>query len=420
MQISEMIDRILRCFGDQSSQSPPEASSSGLVDRGVGCDIFIVDDEPELRRMIVSALGQLQRSPKEFASANDLVTGLEVDEPKLIFLDVALDGSDAIDVIRQLGAAGYSGAVQLMSGRDTTLLTEIESVGKRHGLVMLPPLQKPFRLEAIRAVANGVGIDRKSAAPRRIDLQDALDRNWMELWYQPKIDLRTMKFSGAEGLARVRHPKHGVLSPASFLPKAGEEALIALTEWALVTAHRDWKSFTAADLVIKQAINVPVSALLKAPIAAILRAERPQDPRWPGIILEVTEDEFLRDVGLAHEAATQLRIYGATLAIDDFGAGYSSLARLKELPFAEIKLDRSFVTNCASDPTNKALCQAIVDLAHGFGSLAVAEGVETAADLRALHGMGCDLAQGYLLAKPMPRDELITVLKTRKLRQKAS
>ena len=85
MQISEMIDRILRCFGDQSSQSPPEASSSGLVDRGIGCDVFIVDDEPELRRMIVSALGQLQRSPKEFAGAKDLVAGLEVEEPKLIF-----------------------------------------------------------------------------------------------------------------------------------------------------------------------------------------------------------------------------------------------------------------------------------------------------------------------------------------------
>jgi EAL domain-containing protein (putative c-di-GMP-specific phosphodiesterase class I) len=195
---------------------------------------------------------------------------------------------------------------------------------------------------------------------------------------------------------------------------------MALTEWALVTANRDWANFNDADLVVKQAINIPVCALLKAPIAAILRAERPRHPRWQGIILEVTEDEVLRDVGLAHEAATQLRIYGATLAIDDFGAGYSSLARLKKLPFAEIKLDRSFVTNCASDPTNKALCQAIIDLAHGFGSLAVAEGIETASDLRALCGMGCDLAQGYLLAKPMPRDELINVLKTRTVKQKAS
>lgn len=420
MQIPERIERILRCFRDQSSQSSRETSSSGLADRGEGCDVFVVDDEPELRRMIVSALGHLQRSPKEFASADDLVLGLRVDQPKLIFLDVALDGSDAIDVIRQLGAVGYGGAVQLMSGGDTTLLTEVEKVGKRHGLVMLSPLQKPFRLEAIRAVAKDVGIDRKSAAPPRIDLQHALDQNWMELWYQPKIDLRTKQFSGAEGLARIRHPKHGLLSPASFLPNADEKALMALTEWALVTANRDWANFNDADLVVKQAINIPVCALLKAPIAAILRAERPRHPRWQGIILEVTEDEVLRDVGLAHEAATQLRIYGATLAIDDFGAGYSSLARLKKLPFAEIKLDRSFVTNCASDPTNKALCQAIIDLAHGFGSLAVAEGIETSSDLRALCGMGCDLAQGYLLAKPMPRDELITVLKTRTVKQKAS
>jgi EAL domain-containing protein (putative c-di-GMP-specific phosphodiesterase class I) len=232
--------------------------------------------------------------------------------------------------------------------------------------------------------------------------------------------LKKKTFSGVEGLARVRHPKHGVLAPAAFLPDAGNEALIALTEWALIKANRDWKLFAAADIVTKQAINLPVCALLKSSIAAILREEKPKDSRWPGIILEVTEDEVLRDVGLAHEAATQLSIYGATLAIDDFGAGYSSLARLKELPFAEIKLDRSFVTNCATDSLNKGLCQTIIDLAHHFGSLAVAEGVETAADMQALHEMGCDLAQGYVLAKPMPRDDLIAFLKSRALRQKAS
>ena len=128
----------------------------------------------------------------------------------------------------------------------------------------------------------------------------------------------------------------------------------------------------------------------------------PKDDAWPGLIIEVTEGEVASDVGLAHEIATQLNIYGIKLAIDDFGEGYSSFARLRDLPFAELKLDASFVQNCAEDTKNAAICRAVIELAHSFGAVAVAEGLETAADVQAIQRMGCDLGQGFLFARPMP------------------
>jgi EAL domain-containing protein (putative c-di-GMP-specific phosphodiesterase class I) len=130
-------------------------------------------------------------------------------------------------------------------------------------------------------------------------------------------------------------------------------------------------------------------------------------------VIEVTESEVTKNLTLAHEIATQLRIYGITFSIDDFGEGYSSFARLRELPFAELKLDRSFVKDCATDPKNAGICQAIVSLAHHFGALAVAEGLENAADLLAIHRMGCDIGQGYLLGRPMTKSAFIPMLKGR-------
>src|SRR5207248_8727044 len=121
----------------------------------------------------------------------------------------------------------------------------------------------------------------------------------------------------------------------------------------------------------------------------------------------------VRDLKRANEIAITLQASGIKIAIDDFGAGYSSLSSLRELPFVEIKLDHSFVHNCATDATNAAICQTAIDLAHRFGSAAVAEGIETAADLRALMVMGCDFGQGVLIAPPMPQERFLDLLRQR-------
>jgi EAL domain-containing protein (putative c-di-GMP-specific phosphodiesterase class I) len=172
----------------------------------------------------------------------------------------------------------------------------------------------------------------------------------------------------------------------------------------------DWEKFAAAGFPLALAVNVTVNDLMKLPIHALVREMRPADRRWPGLILEVTEDQAVRDIALAQEVATQLRIYDITLALDDFGSGYSHLARLKELPFSEVKLDRTMVANCGEDSHNASLCQTAIDLAHHFGATVVAEGIEKRSELQALTTMGCDIGQGFLFAPPMPQDKLIALL----------
>ncbi len=171
--------------------------------------------------------------------------------------------------------------------------------------------------------------------------------------------------------------------------------------------------FEEAGLNLHLAINVPVGVLLKLPIPALVNEYRPKSARWPELILEVTKDQIVRDIALAHEIANQLRVSGVRIAIDDFGAGYSSFSSLRDLPFAELKVDRSFVLGCSTDATNAAICQTAIDLAHRFGSAAVAEGVETQADLQALMVMGCDFGQGVLIAPPMPKERFLDLLRQR-------
>jgi len=154
-------------------------------------------------------------------------------------------------------------------------------------------------------------------------------------------------------------------------------------------------------------VNAPVQALIDPHLVNLVREFRPHNPKWPGLIIEVTEDEAVKEFTAVSEAAVQLRIYGVTLAIDDFGSGYSSFARLKQFPFNEIKLDRSFVQNCASDTMNASICQSIVDLARAAGATCVAEGIENKDDWDALIRLGCNFGQGFLFGRPMSVGKLI-------------
>jgi EAL domain-containing protein (putative c-di-GMP-specific phosphodiesterase class I) len=257
------------------------------------------------------------------------------------------------------------------------------------------------------------------APPPSGPLDEALRETRLELWYQPKIDIKQRCLAGAEALARIRDPEKGVLLPASFLPGVDEEVLARLTEHALLTVLRDWTLFDEAGFNLRLAINVPVSLLDRLPVDRIVTENRPKAEYWPGLIVEVTEDQIVRDIRRSQEIAAKLRVSGIAVAIDDFGAGYSSFSSLRELSFAELKLNDSFVTGCAGDPTNAAICQTAIDLAHRFGSAAVAEGIETVADLQAMQIMGCDFGQGHLIAPPMPMPDFIALLQQRMNKPKA-
>jgi EAL domain-containing protein (putative c-di-GMP-specific phosphodiesterase class I) len=244
-----------------------------------------------------------------------------------------------------------------------------------------------------------------------VGLADILDRGWLELFYQPKIELKTKRLVGAEGLVRARHPTQGLFSPGVFLPGASESDMLRLTERVIITALQDWQACAAAGIPLKLSVNVPVSALVKLPTAGILRQWRPRTSTWPGLIMEVTEDEIIHDLKIANEVADALREFNCTLALDDFGAGYSSLARLRQLPFSELKIDRSYVVNCHVDRVNAGLCETIVELARRLGLKTVAEGIETPHESHKLQGIGCDIGQGYLFGKPMPKAQLIGIIR---------
>lgn len=259
-----------------------------------------------------------------------------------------------------------------------------------------------------------------SSTPPRVSIAEALRNRWFEIWYQPKIDLKRKCLAGAEALARIRHPQFGVLMPGSFQPEVDENSVAELAQQALVATLCDWAMFEEAGFNLHLAINVPVGVLLKLPVAALVSQFRPQSERWPGLLVEVTEDQIVRDLALAQQIASGLQVSGIKIAIDDFGAGYSSFSSLRNLPFAELKLDRSFVQGCATDATNAAICQTAIDLAHRFGSAAVADGVEAQADLQALMVMGCDFGQGALVAPPMPKERFLELLCQRMTRPRGA
>jgi EAL domain-containing protein (putative c-di-GMP-specific phosphodiesterase class I) len=153
--------------------------------------------------------------------------------------------------------------------------------------------------------------------------------------------------------------------------------------------------------------------LVKLSIPDLVQKHRARLDRWPGLIIDVTEEQIVTDLALANELTRQLAHVNVKLAIDNFGRGYSSLARLKTLPFAELKLDPTFVADCGTDRINAPLCKTVIDLAHNFGSLAVAIGIEKATDALALTSMGCDIGQGFLLGQPMPEERFISLLRQR-------
>ena len=343
---------------------------------------------------------------------------LEISPPDLVVLDLALGQSDAVEIIRRLEILKYKGSILLVSGRDAATLLEIAQIGERHGMVMLPPLRKPFRANDIRSILAAQRADTQREtpepppqpdAPRRIAVQvaEALHNKWLELWYQPKIDLKTFSVCGAEGLLRARHPELGIITPENILPPAGDSSYAPLSAFVIERAAADWKRFADQGVRLKLAVNVPISVLISPNFIQLVRQTLPKDPDFPGLIIEVTEDEIIRDPQWTREIATQLKLYNVHISIDDFGSAYASMSRLNDLPVSEVKIDRSFVSDCSTNESRRVLCQTVVELAHRFGASVCAEGVETAEDLRALVDMGADTAQGFLFAKPMTADALV-------------
>ncbi len=247
----------------------------------------------------------------------------------------------------------------------------------------------------------------------RVDLGAALAEHRIEFWYQPKINLRKKQLVGVEAFARMRHPALGVLPPEAFIPAASDADLVALSELALAESLKASINFCKVGVSLRMAVNMPVNALREIDILDIVQRYRPRFDKWPGLLIDVSEEQVVDDFERTRDIAERLEPLNVRLAIDNFGRDYSAVMRLSDLPFAELKLERSFVSGCGTDSATAPLCQAAIDLAHSFGSIAVGVGIERAADALALAGMGCDYGQGFLLGQPMPEERFIALLRQR-------
>jgi EAL domain-containing protein (putative c-di-GMP-specific phosphodiesterase class I)/CheY-like chemotaxis protein len=397
-----------------TSREPKLERAAGAVGDGARTPLcFVIDGESTIRHFVSLILQGTGIDTMEFAEGAALRTVAAQRPADMLFLDVNLDVQDAMQTIEWLGETKYAGVVQLMSSRGSAVLESVRNKGAERQLQMLPVLKKPFETSAIQRIIfeQKLGLPPPTAA--RVGLDEALRNNWIEFWFQPKIDLRRKQLAGVESFARVRHPQHGILSPASFMPGADEASLSTLGELALVSALKASGMLCKLGVNLPIAVNIPLPALVKMPVADMVRAHRPTVANWAGLMIDLIEEQIVGEIALAIELRNKLVEHNVRLAIDDFGRGYASLSKLKELPFAEMKLDRSFVVDCGTDKVNVPICKTVIDLAHSFGALAVGIGLEKAADVLALVSMGCDLGQGFLLGQPMPQERFVAVLRQR-------
>ncbi len=260
-------------------------------------------------------------------------------------------------------------------------------------------------------------LDRNSAARVTLvgQVRAALDGNEFELWYQPKLRLSDMKVAGVEALVRWMHPQRGLVQPDEFVPLVERTALLRpLTQYVLDQALRQAHLWDRMGLPLEVAVNVSPRSLLDQRLPdevsdALSRWQIPAER----LTVELTESFLMAESGRSTEVLARLSELGLALSIDDFGTGYSSLSHLRRLPIREIKIDRSFVARMREDPNDEMLVRAIVDLGRNLSLRVVAEGVDDQATLEELALIGCNLAQGFHLAEPLPAAALTRWLRDR-------
>jgi diguanylate cyclase (GGDEF)-like protein len=276
-----------------------------------------------------------------------------------------------------------------------------EELLRRADIAMYDAKQAHIRMQVYRPGRDAMHLYRLALVN---DLRRAIPHGELELYYQPKLNLGTRKVSHVEALVRWNHPQHGLIPPDEFVPLAEHSGIIRmLTDWVMHEVIRQCAAWSEQGLDIGVALNLSAMDLGSGDLPGVLSAHLARYAVDPArIILEVTETAVMRDAVYALEVLNRLRDCGVQLAIDDFGTGYSSLSHLKRLPVNELKIDKSFVLSMADDSDDAVIVRSTIELAHNMGLKVVAEGVEDTRTLNLLRSYHCDVAQGYLISRPLP------------------
>jgi EAL domain-containing protein (putative c-di-GMP-specific phosphodiesterase class I) len=314
-----------------------------------------------------------------------------------------------VEFVRHLVQRNYAGGLILVSGADEKVLQTAEKLAKAHRLSVLGYIRKPITVQELNDLVGRWKPGIASNAPRLKPayspqaVREAIARHELVNVYQPKVAVQSGEVVGVETLVRWQHPMDGLVFPDRFIAVAEEHDLIDdLTRLVLEQAFADTRVWLERGMKLRVAVNLSMDNLtsLNFPDFAAKAADA-AGIRTEDAVLEVTEGRLMRDPRASMDVLTRLRLKGFSLSIDDFGTGYSSLAQLRDLPFDELKVDRSFVHGAAGDDGIRAIFMASENLARQLGLQMVAEGVEDRADWEFLLTTGCEMAQGYFVARPM-------------------
>jgi EAL domain-containing protein (putative c-di-GMP-specific phosphodiesterase class I) len=322
-----------------------------------------------------------------------------------------MPGMDGMEFLRHLGESGFPGSVILTSALDPKLLASVETMAEAYGINLLGAVEKPLTPGKLAPLLDGharaqAKPDRRKTADPAFTLEEiaaGLRNDEFEPYFQPKIELATGEVKGAEALARWRHPQKGIIAPYAFIKPLEDNGLIDELTWIMLAkAAACCSTWRSAGLETTVSVNLSLKSLIDVKIAKhVTELVRSQNLEPRHMVLEVTESAATTDTGKALENLARLRIKGFGLSIDDYGTGYSSMQQLTRIAFTELKIDQSFVANAARQESARVILESSLAMAKKLNITAVAEGVETQADWDLLRQLGCGLAQGYLIARPM-------------------
>jgi EAL domain-containing protein (putative c-di-GMP-specific phosphodiesterase class I)/FixJ family two-component response regulator len=377
--------------------------------------ILILDDDAAVGQTIQWIAESLSFEAEFVTRPEEFFLRLEQKIPDIITIDLVMPELDGVEIMRLLAERKTRAKIIISSGMGSRVLEAAQRSALEHGLSILGVISKPISREALHLlVGDGSECDQQPWVEEQSaysevfeitpqDLQNAIDRHEFVMAYQPKIECGSGATAGLEALVRWKHPDRGIVMPDDFIPVAENAGLIDALTAQVFDQSLEWFSQSFPQSNPKLSLNISAKSLVAIQMADNLSAlcQRFQIDQ-ESIVLELTETSAMVDPILSLDLLTRLRMKGFQLSIDDFGTGFSSMVQLVRLPFSEIKVDKSFVMQAQHSSESRSVIKSIVELGHSLGMLVTAEGVENLKTLDYLNSLGCDLAQGYFIARPMP------------------
>ena len=376
----------------------------------------LVAEDHEFQRSV--AVGVLERlGVKRILQAGngiEALAALRANPVEVVLCDLDMPGMDGVEFIRRVAEERLATALVIVSALEPAIIDSVERMSRAHGHLVLGTIEKPVSAQKLQNVLANVraGEAGKEEAQRSFPIEDirrGVEAKEFVAWFQPKVRMADQRVSGAEALARWRHPTAGVVRPGAFLPDAEAAGLADAIAWQVIDAAlRERARWTALGIHVPVSINVSLRFLEDLQAADRLAehvAAAGIEAR--AVIFEVTEGVAATNFVNVMENLARLRIKGFGISIDDYGTGYSSVQQLSRIPYTELKLDKSFMPGAAHKPTLRAILESAIGLAAKMHLTAVAEGVEREEEWALLKSLGCEMAQGFYVSPPMPADEFL-------------